>query len=153
MGVDGTVRILNDKWEQRFFRIAEEVATWSKDPHRQVGAVLVRDKRIVATGYNGLPSGILDDPLLLADREAKLAKVIHAELNALLNAGKHGVPVEGCTLYVTYPPCNHCALAILQSGVSKVVTTKPKATSRWCNSQKMSLELFHEAGVEIIFSE
>jgi dCMP deaminase len=84
-----------NKWDERFVRIAQEVASWSKDPGTKVGAVLVNDKRILATGYNGFPSGISDSLERYMEREVKLAYTVHAEVNALLNAARNGAETEG----------------------------------------------------------
>ena len=92
------------RWDVRFLRIAEEVRFWSKDPGTKVGCVLVNDRRILSTGYNGFPSTISDDLERYIDREYKLSVTVHAEANAILNAAKNGTKVEGSTLYVTFPP-------------------------------------------------
>lgn len=130
--------------------MAKEVASWSKDPKKKVGAVLVRDKRVLSTGYNGFPTGISDD-FRLDKTSEKLSLVIHAELNAILNAGKHGVSTEGATLYVTYPPCNHCSLSIIQAGIQRVVMPRLCPVSSWFTSQVKGLESFTEAGVAFWF--
>lgn len=88
-----TTALNQAKWDRRFLKIAREVATWSKDPSTQVGAVIVDpDQRVVSLGYNGLPCGVSDSRDLLDDRVAKYATVIHAEQNALLFAAR---PVAG----------------------------------------------------------
>ena len=92
-------------WDNRFINVANMVATWSKDPGTKVGAVLVSERRIIATGYNGFPQGIEDYPSRYDDRETKLALTVHAEVNAILNAAKNGAKTENTTLYVTFPPC------------------------------------------------
>ncbi len=98
-----------NKWDQRFLNVANEVADWSKDPGTCVGSVLVKDRRILATGYNGFPAGLDDSPERYANRELKLAYTVHAEVNALLNAAKNGAETKGSTLYVTFPPCVSCS--------------------------------------------
>lgn len=136
------------KWDQRFIRIAEEVCLWSKDPSTKVGCVLVRDRRILTSGYNGLPAGILDDPSRYEDREFKLSVVIHAEQNAYLNAVKTGTSTEGSTLYVTFPPCSHCAASTIQAGVKKVICPNPMlAPERWRENFLRAADLFSEAGI------
>ena len=138
------------KWDERFLRIANEVAGWSKDPGTKVGAVLVADKRIIATGYNGFPAGISDSLERYADREVKIAYTVHAEVNAILNAAKNGSPTAGSTLYVTFPPCVSCASAVIQAGVSRVVrpdlSTSPE---RWRASFHEGQNLLFEAGIKI----
>lgn len=103
-----------------FIKIAQLVAQQSKSKRLQVGAVLVRDKRILAFGYNGLPSGYTPD-VLEDDLGNTLPDVIHAELNCILNAAKEGIKLEGSTLYVTHSPCRHCAALIKQAGVQDVI--------------------------------
>ena len=139
------------KWDGRFIRIANEVASWSKDPGTKVGAVLVLDRRIIATGYNGFPQGINDSFERYAEREVKLAYTVHAEVNAILNAAKNGAQTKDSTLYVTFPPCVSCATSIVQAGVSTVVspcvTTAPE---RWKDSFQMGQNLLWEAGVKVL---
>ena len=136
-----------DKWDARFLDLAERIAKWSRDPSTQVGAVIVRPNRtIVSVGYNGLPRGVSDNDERLADRETRLAMTVHAETNALLTAER---PVTGCTLYVTpFQPCSNCAAAIVQSGVSRVVSWRGYP-ERWAASFQTSRILFAEAGVEV----
>lgn len=139
------------KWDVRFVRIAREVASWSKDPGTRVGAVLVQDKRILATGYNGFPSGISDTLERYADREVKLAYTVHAEVNSLLNAAKNGAKTEGSTLYTTFHPCVNCAAAVIQGGITVVVCpTVESAPERWHHNFSRARDLLREAGVEII---
>ena len=75
-----------DKWDGRFLDIAREISTWSKDPSRKIGAIAVRDRKILATGYNGFPKGIEDTPCRLNIREIKYQYVVHAEMNCIYNA-------------------------------------------------------------------
>ena len=139
------------EWDRRFLKIAREVATWSKDPSTQVGAVIVdQDQRVVSLGYNGLPRGVSDSRDLLDDRVAKYATVIHAEQNALLFAAR---PVAGCTCYTwPLPPCAHCAALLIQAGITDVVA--PLAVSedlerRWGASLDLTRDLFREADVDL----
>lgn len=111
-------------WDEYFMGVAKLSAKRSKDPNTQVGCCIVnQDKRIVAVGYNGMPMGCNDDDFPWNVREGalndtKYAYVVHAELNAILNAT---TPLKGCTLYVTLYPCNECTKAILQSGIKEIV--------------------------------
>jgi len=140
------------KWDVRFLRIAEEVRFWSKDPGTKVGCVLVKDRRILSTGYNGFPIRISDDLSRYSNREYKLNTTIHAETNAILNAAKNGTRVECSTLYVTFPPCSHCASAIIQAGIVTVVCPNPKlAPERWRGSFMAAGDLFYEAGVKVLY--
>ena len=139
------------KWDDRFVTIAHNVATWSKDPGTKVGAVLVIDRRIIATGYNGFPHQISDSLDRYENRELKLAYTVHAEVNSILNAAKNGARTDGSTLYVTFPPCVSCSTSVIQAGITQVVcpdlTTAPQ---RWIESFKMGNNLLHEAGVKVI---
>lgn len=135
-------------WDERFLRIAFEVATWSKDPGTKVGAVLVRDRRIIASGYNGFPQGIEDFSERYEDRETKLALTVHAEVNAILNAAKNGAKTENTTLYVTFPPCVSCTTAVIQAGVTRVVRPHlSTAPERWIKSFSRGGKLMTEAGI------
>lgn len=133
------------KWDYRFVNLAREISTWSKDPSTQIGAIAVDSKRrIIATGYNGFPSGMCDDESLYNNREEKLKRIIHAEMNVIYNAAEHGVSLSGATLYVWgLPVCSHCALGVIQSGISRVVmvNTKPH-DERWNESWKLTEEMF-----------
>lgn len=111
-------------WDEYFMGIAKLSAKRSKDPNTQVGCCIVnQDKRIVAVGYNGLPKNCVDEDYPWANRvgelqDTKYAYVVHAELNAILNAT---TPLKGCSLYVTLYPCNECVKSIIQSGISEVI--------------------------------
>ena len=138
------------KWDLRFLRIAHEVASWSKDLGTCVGSVLVRDRRIIATGYNGFPTGIQDTRERRENRDLKLAYTIHAEVNALLNAAKNGAKTDGATLYVTFPPCVHCSTSIIQAGVVEVICpTVISAPERWRENFATGNHLLTEAGVRV----
>ena len=111
-------------WDEYFMGVAKLSAKRSKDPNTQVGCCIVNaDKRIVAVGYNGLPRNCDDSDFPWNCREGalqdtKYAYVVHAELNAILNAT---TSLAGCTLYVTLFPCNECMKSIIQSGIKEVV--------------------------------
>jgi dCMP deaminase len=140
------------KWDRRFLRLAEEVRLWSKDPGTKVGCVLVNDRRILSTGYNGFPQTISDDLDRYIDRDFKLSITVHAEKNAILNAAKNGTKVQGSTLYVTFPPCSQCASAIIQAGVAQVVCPNPaEAPERWRSNFLAASDLFYEAGVKVLY--
>ena len=141
-----------DKWDHRFIRIADEVQSWSKDPSTKCGCVIVRDRRILSTGYNGLPANLSDSLTRYQDREYKLATIIHAEKNAIFNAAKNGSTTEGSTAYVTWPPCSQCASALIQAGVAKVVCPNPNtAPERWRANFQIANELLYEAGVTVLY--
>jgi len=116
-------------WDEYFMGVALLSAKRSKDPNTQVGACIVNsDKKIVGVGYNGFPMGI-DDDLFPWDREGafletKYPYVCHAELNAILNSISRDL--KGCSIYVALFPCNECAKAIIQSGITEVVYLSDK---------------------------
>ena len=114
-------------WDEYFMGIAMLAARRSKDPNTQVGACIVsKDNIILSTGYNGMPKGCSDDeyPWDREGADTKYPYVVHAELNAILNA--HGRDLQGSRLYVALFPCNECAKAIIQSGVQEVLYLSDK---------------------------
>ena len=114
-------------WDEYFMGVAMLAARRSKDPNTQVGACIVsKDNIIISTGYNGLPNGCSDDeyPWDRQGEETKYPYVVHAELNAILNA--NGRDLRGSRLYVALFPCNECAKAIIQSGVKEVLYLSDK---------------------------
>jgi len=141
---------VSDKWDSRFMEMAFLVSTWSKDPGTKVGCVLVNDRRIIATGYNGFPQGISDLSDRFDDRDWKLMVTVHAEVNAILNAGKHGARTEGATVYTTFPPCSNCSSAIIQAGVSRIVCPPYKETpERWKKNFLLGKSLMDESKIQI----
>lgn len=139
-------------WDRRFLRIAEEIRTWSKDPGTKVGCVLVQDRRMIASGYNGFPSTLSDSLELYEDRNYKLAVTVHAEANAIMNAAKNGAKTESCTAYVTFPPCSQCAASLIQAGVKTVVCPDPAdAPERWRASFKLANEMLYQSGVKLLY--
>lgn len=138
------------KWDERFLGIAREISSWSKDPGTRVGAVLVKDRRIMATGYNGFPAGISDTFERYENRETKLALTVHAEVNALLNAAKNGAQTKDSTLYVTFPPCVNCSTCIVQAGVKEVVCPDPDySPPRWLENFWQGQRVLEEAGITV----
>lgn len=138
-------------WDAYFIQIAHLVATRATCPRRSVGAVLVRDRRILATGYNGAPSGVTHCPELGPThdwpvgclRAAHCIRALHAEQNCLLQAAKVGIPSDGATIYVTCQPCNTCAKMIINAGIERVIYEGDYPDA-------FSLELFREAGLEVL---
>lgn len=140
-----------NKWDQRFIRVAREVSSWSKDPSRQIGAVIVKDKRILATGYNGFPKGIDDSEDRYNDRALKYELVVHAEMNAIYNATYNGISLKDTTLYVWgLPVCNECAKGIIQVGINRIVMAAEAVPQRWIESYAKSKELFIQSGIGIL---
>jgi len=135
------------KWDIRFIQLAKHVASWSKDPSTQCGAVIVRpDRTIASVGFNGLPRGVEDSPDRLLDRDKKLQYIVHAEANAILTAHEQ---LKDYAIYVwPFQPCCHCAAAIIQSGISEVYCPiAPYAYVRWAESFEIAASMFREADV------
>jgi dCMP deaminase len=145
----------NNKWDIRFMRIAKEISQWSKDPSSKIGAVIVNDDhRILATGYNGFPRGIQDDEDRLNNREIKYSLIVHAEMNALMNALYSGVSVKGATLYVYgLPVCDNCTKSVIQAGISRVVITYPDVVAeKWQTIwNEKSKPMYEEVKVSFTF--
>ena len=139
-----------NKWTRRYLDIAKEVAKWSKDPSRQIGAIAVGDKgQILSQGYNGFPRGVKDADNRYNNREEKYKYVVHGEMNCIYNACNSGVSLNGATLYVTgLPVCSECAKGIIQVGIKKVVMEYPKdIPDFWKESVLLTKQMFLEAGV------
>ncbi len=135
-------------WNRRFLSLAEHIAQWSKDPSTQVGAVIVDPcRRIISTGYNGLPQGVDDTDNRLYTREIKYEMIVHGEINAILFAKQD---LLGSTLY-TWPfmPCSRCAGIVIQSGI-KTVVAPLNDSPRWKDSFQLSQTMFAEAGVRLL---
>lgn len=143
-----------DKWDFRFIEMADLVGTWSScyQQNRQVGAVIVKDKRVLATGYNGAPSGVqsckdkgeclrkkLEIP---SGTRHEVCYAVHAEQNAIAQAAKMGYKVEDATIYVTHQPCTICTKMIINSGIKRVVY-------KHSYPDNFSMELLNEAGVKV----
>ena len=140
---------MSAKWDYRFMEMARLVAGWSKDPSTKVGCVIVNPRRqVVSTGYNGFPRGVDDDPARYADRATKYLMVLHAEQNAVLQAGGD---VRGGTAYVTHPPCAQCAATLIQAGIARIVESPPDTgmAARFLDSFAKSTLMLREAGVEV----
>lgn len=136
-------------WDEYFMGLAHLSAKRSKDPSTQVGAVIVSpDHRVVGIGYNGFPNGCSDDEFPW-DREGEFSNtkypfVVHAELNAILNSN---ADLRGCSIYVSLFPCNECAKAIIQSGISRIVYESDKYADT--DGTKASKRMLIAAGVKL----
>jgi|TARA_R110000822_G_scaffold40392_6_gene109996 dCMP deaminase len=136
------------KWHVRFLRLAKEVSTWSIDPSTKVGCILVKNKRVISTGYNGFPKNISDNFDRLLDREKKYEITVHAEVNAVTTAALHGVSTEGSIAYVSFSPCSRCAAVLINAGISEVyVTGGSIIPDRWLSNFITASTLLAEAGV------
>ena len=135
-------------WHQRFIRLADQVSKWSKDPSTQVGCVLVKDRRIISTGFNGFPRGICDDMNRLMDRSQKYELTIHAEINAIITAAVHGTSTSDSDAYITMLPCSRCAAALINAGIKNVyVRACNDIPERWLQNFILASKLLEEAGI------
>lgn len=140
-------------WNERFIELATLIGSWSKDPSRKIGAVIVdKDNRIVSTGFNGFARNILDASDRLNDKDTKRSLMLHAEENAILYAKQD---LTNCKLYISgLPPCIHCASMIIQSGIKTVYfknLREDKSVSEfWQKNLETSKNLLNEANVELI---
>lgn len=147
---------MNITWSEYFMAIAQIVKSRSKDPNTQVGACIVRDNRIISTGYNGFPNGCSDKKYPWSkgnqdETKNKYFYVTHAELNAILNSRQ---PIEGSTIYVTLFPCNECAKAIIQSGIKSVIYKYiDNSTPEKKLKNDIVKEMFKDSGVEFSIYE
>ena len=142
------------KWDKRFMELANNVSSWSSCVRdgRRVGSVIVKDKRILTTGYNGAPSGVktckergycLRNKLNIpSGTRAEMCYAIHAEQNAVIQAAKMGISVEGATIYVTHQPCSVCTRILINAGIKRIVYAQEYP-------DEFSLELLKEAGIEL----
>lgn len=130
-------------WDEYFLNIALEVANRSTCDRAQVGAVIVKDKRILTTGYNGSPSGLphCTDAGCLMDN-GHCIRTLHAEQNAIIQAALHGVSTAGASIYVTHQPCFLCAKTIINAGIGEIVYAREYPDER-------SMHFLKEAGVRV----
>jgi dCMP deaminase len=143
------------KWDERFMELSKTIGTWSScyQQNRKIGAVIVRNKRILTTGYNGAPAGVtscvergecmrrkLNIP---SGTQHELCYAIHAEQNAIIQAAKLGITIEGATMYCTHQPCVICAKMIVNSGISRVIYGEGYP-------DEFSLLIFEMANVELL---
>jgi dCMP deaminase len=136
-------------WDEYFMSIAEQVAGRSTCLRRHTGAVLVKDKRILATGYNGTPTGLAHCEQVGCLREQRgiasgekheLCRGIHAEQNAVIQAARHGTAIDGASVYSTHQPCVLCAKILINAGVTDIIFRDPYP-------DPLSEELLAEAGI------
>jgi len=129
-------------------KLAHHVAGWSKDPSTKVGAVVSSGRKVLGLGYNGFPAGTRDDRSLYSDRSEKYPRVVHAEMNALLQSNRV-LASEDMTLYATLFSCADCAGAAINFGIRRAVFPAPseKERARWGDSNRIAREMYREAGV------
>ncbi len=141
-----------EKWDKRFMELTELVGTWASCYRRKVGAVIVKDKRVMTTGYNGAPAGIsscMERGECLREKmnipsgtHAETCYAAHAEQNAIIQAARYGINIDGATLYCTHQPCVICAKMIINAGIKRVVYKEGYPDD-------FSMKLFKEAGTKI----
>lgn len=142
-----------NKWNKRFMELTELVATWSSCVRRQVGAIIVKDKRIMTTGYNGAPAGLKtcveknecmrNTMNIPSGTHAELCFAAHAEQNAIIQAAREGISIIGATLYCTHQPCVVCAKMIINAGIKEVIYKEGYP-------DEFSRQICEEAGVKLI---
>lgn len=141
-------------WHKRYLELAQHIATWSKDPSTKTGCVIVKDNRILTTGYNGFPEGVIDSAERYNDRPTKYKYIEHCDRNAIYQAARLGLSLEGATMYLTGPPCHECTKGIIQSGITRVLwpadnpfENDPATMARWAESMEASTSMLLEAGI------
>ena len=140
--------MLND---QNFINIAKEISSASKCVSRRVGAVIVKDGRILSTGYNGTPAGFInccdywDNKHTSQHHQWSKTYEIHAEMNAIIWAAREGISIDGATIYVTLEPCSDCSKNIIASGIKRIVYDK----SYEYNNSKIITKYIEDNGVLI----
>ena len=143
-----------NKWDDRFMEMAYLIASWAScyKENRKIGCVIVKNKRIMTTGYNGAPAGVrtcvergecLREKLgIPSGTKQEICYATHAEQNAIIQAAKLGIEISGATLYCTHQPCILCAKMIVNSGITRVVYGEGYP-------DEFSMEIFGEAGVDV----
>lgn len=143
---------MRPSWDEYFMDIVDLIKSRSTCIRRQVGALIVKDKRILATGYNGAPTGckhcsdigcLREQLNIPSGQRHELCRAIHAEQNAIVQAANSGVSVSGGTLYVTIQPCVLCAKMAINAGIKKIVF-------RGDYPDELSMELLKEAGIRVV---
>lgn len=145
------VRDERPSWDEYFMTLANEVATRTTCMRRAVGAVIVKDKRILATGYNGVPSGLahcgetgcLREELgVPSGQRHEICRGLHAEQNAIIQAARYGINIDGATIYVNTQPCVVCAKMLINSGITEVVYQNPYP-------DELAMSMLEEAGMKL----
>jgi len=149
-----TEKYQRPSWDEYFMNIAKEVGKRGTCDRARIGAVIVKNKRIISTGYAGAPAGIkhCDEVGHLfaknIDEDGNVSehcvRTTHAEQNAITQAALHGVSTEGATIYLKFEPCFTCAKMIINAGIKRVVCEKKYHTA------KLTREFFKQAGVELV---
>ena len=137
-------------WDEYFATLAKQVSTRTTCMRRAVGAVIVKDNRILATGYNGVPAGMhhcaevgcLRDQLgVPSGQRQEICRGLHAEQNAIIQAAKYGTDISGAKIYITTQPCITCAKMLINAGITEIIYANPYP-------DELSLGMLDEAGIE-----
>ena len=143
-----------DKWDQRFMELAWVISNWAScfKPNRKIGCVIVKNKRIVTTGYNGAPAGIktcvergecLRKKIGIASgTHAELCYAVHAEQNAIIQAARYGINITGASIYVNTQPCIVCAKMLINAGIDEIVYQNPYP-------DELAMSMLEEAGMKL----
>ncbi len=138
-------------WDEYFMKLADEVATRTTCLRRAVGAIIVKKKRILATGYNGVPTGLRHCNVTGCLREKlgvpsgqrhEICRGLHAEQNAILQAARYGIDIEGSSIYITTQPCVVCAKMLINAGIGEIIYRNPYPDD-------LAMELLEESGIKI----
>ena len=138
-------------WDEYFMTLANQVASRTTCTRRAVGCVIVKDKRILATGYNGVPTGLrhchetgcLRQQLgIPSGQRHEICRGLHAEQNAIIQAARYGTDISGATIYVNTQPCVVCAKMLINAGITEIVYQNPYPDD-------LSMELLNEAGIKL----
>ena len=119
-------------WDQYFMTLANEVATRTTCMRRAVGAIIVTDRRILATGYNGVPTG----------QRHEICRGLHAEQNAIIQAARYGINITGASIYITTQPCVVCAKMLINAGIGEIIYQNPYP-------DELSMSMLEEAGIKL----
>lgn len=145
------IRQERPSWDEYFMTLADEVATRTTCLRRAVGAIIVKEKRILATGYNGVPTGLSHCSVTGCLREKlgvpsgqrhEICRGLHAEQNALLQAARYGIDIEGSSIYITTQPCVVCAKMLINAGISEIIYRNPYP-------DELAMELLNESNIKI----
>lgn len=138
-------------WDEYFMTLADEVASRTTCLRRAVGAIIVKERRILATGYNGVPTGLRHCDVTGCLREQlgvpsgqrhEICRGLHAEQNALLQAARYGIDIEGSSIYITTQPCVVCSKMLINAGISEIIYRNPYP-------DELAMQMLEESGIKI----
>ena len=148
-----------DSWDKYFFKLTNLVAIKSKDNSSKVGSIVVKENRILTTGFNGFCIGVKDKVERYNNKELKYRFIGHAEFNSCIVASRFGICLKNATLFTQSTPCHECAKSIIQSGIRTVKTLAvcndiwKKYNGHWQDSSEIAITMFLESGVELFESD